>query len=57
MKLRAKRMHKNNKEYTIYEITLPKDLIEALKWKPGTQLDYKIVDINHKKAIAIYPKD
>ncbi len=56
MKLRSKKSVKSGKEYITYEITLPKDLVEALGWKGGIELETRIIDIEGKKAIVLIPK-
>ena len=57
MKLRAKKSIKSGKEYVTYEITLSKDLVEALGWKGGIELEARIIDIEGKRAIALIPKE
>lgn len=51
------RFRKGGKGSGSYEITIPKNLIEALGWSKGLELEFKIININGKRGLALYPKD
>ncbi len=54
MKLRKR---KGKQKYYTYEITLPKQLVEALGWKEGIELNVEIYINNKRKGLLITPKN
>jgi len=42
--------------YYSYEVTLPKDIIEALGWREGIELEVRIIEVEGEKAVALVPR-
>jgi len=55
--LRAHRQVKRGQTYVWYEISLPKDIVEALGLKDGSELEIKLVVHEGKQAILLVPVD
>ena len=55
VRLRVHRQERKGQVYTWYELTLPKDIVEALGWGEGTELEVKIVVYEGKQAIVLVP--
>ena len=51
VKLQSK---KSRNIYTTYMITLPKDYVEALGWKPGDKLVVELAEREGKRGLFIY---
>jgi len=52
MKLRVR---KGSKGFSYY-ITLPKQVVRALNWRPGTELEVMIESRNGKTVLVLVPK-
>ena len=50
------RVRRSRGRYVTYEITIPKDIIDALNWKEGMELEVRIININSEMGILIRPK-
>ncbi len=40
-----------------YVVVIPKDVVRALGWREGLELDVRIIEVEGKKAVALVPRE